>query len=97
LFLIRENEQSETLKKITIDSEEHITIDTNQDPINQQLVIDVQTSDNQQARRVSTTSNFSYQLIYLQIAHSASVASENHYMHSDVQRPKFSYVIQRYL
>ena len=73
-----------TLRKITIDSEEHITIDTNQDPINQQLVFDVQTSYNEQAQRVSTTSNFSYQLIYLQIAHSALVASENHYMHSNV-------------
>ena len=96
-FFIREVEHSENRNKITSYNEKNITVNVDQDPINQQLVFDVQTSYNQQARWVSTTSNFSYQLMYLQVAHRASVASENYYMQSDVQRQTFAHLLQKYL
>ena len=54
------------LNKITIDSEEHITIDINQDPINQQLVFDV----SNQLQSASPVGLYNFKLLIL-----ASVSS----------------------
>ena len=81
LFFIRENGQNGNKKKITIYNNKHITIDRDQDPINHLFVCDVQTSYNHQVQEVSTASNFSSQLMYLQITNRATTASGN-YLHA---------------
>ena len=83
MLFIRESGHNGNKKKITIYNKKHITIDIDQDPINQ-LVLDAQTSYNHQVQWVSTASNFSSQLTYLQLQTKLTVASENYLHASDI-------------
>ena len=67
--------------KIKIYSEKHITINIDQDPINQLFLFDVQTSYSHQFQWVSITSNFSYEIMYLQLQNRTTTASED-YLHA---------------
>ena len=88
MLFIREDGQNGNKKKITIYNKKNITVDIDQDPINQ-LVFDVQTSYNHQVQWFSTTSNFSSQLGYPQLQTELTAASENYLHASDIQRPTF--------